>query len=112
MDNLVSEICDGADNVSKDIFVNLDKMIFDYQMNSKKSPKNESTNILTNDTTTPSLEARIVSVSFRQMKKAIHRAEQCGHSTQNLNVFDASTVFFQCSNCDKKTNNNCSPGVG
>ena len=103
MNNLVSEIGDGADNVSQDIFVNLDKMIFDYQMNSKKSPKNESTNILTKDTTTPSLEARIVSVSFRQMKKAIHRAEQCGHSTQNLNVFDASTVFFQCSNCDKKT---------
>jgi len=82
--------CVAGDIVSQDIFGDLDKMINDYQLNTSTSSSS-------------SLDTKSVSVSFRQMKKAIHRAEKCGHHTQNLNIVDATTVFFLCQSCDKKT---------
>ena len=84
--------------VEEDIFGDIDKMICDIQTNVNTSQANESV-----------LNIESCKLSFRHLKRAINRAEKCGHKEQDLNMFDGKTVFFHCAVCDKKTfvdNNN------
>ena len=42
-------------------------------------------------------------ISFKKVRKAITRAERCGHSVQNRIVSCESNFYFKCEQCDKKT---------
>ena len=58
----------------------------------------------TSDTNKPKDALACVEISLKKMKKAIAKAERCGHSLQNLIVTGESNFYFKCELCDKKTN--------
>ena len=58
----------------------------------------------TSDTNKPKDALACVEISLKKMKKALAKAEQCGHSLQNLIVTSESNFYFKCELCDKKTN--------
>ena len=81
----------------EDIFGDLDKMIIDFQTNTG------ATATCSLNKTASTLDIKTTGVSFRQLKRAINRAEKCRHSQQELNVLPPSMVYFYCRQCDKKT---------
>ena len=80
-----------------DIFGDLDKMINDFQRSTAATTNCPSKK------TASSLDIKTSTVSFRQIKRSINRAEKCGHGQQELNVLPPSMVYFYCRICDKKT---------
>ena len=88
------------EHLQDDLFGHLDKMIDEFKANSS-SPESKAS----------SLELKTATLSFRDLKRAISRAERCGHGSQQLRVLDTETVFFLCRACDIKTFVDCSADI-
>ena len=88
------------ERVQDDLFGHLDKMIDEFKASSS-SPESKAS----------SLELKTATLSFRDLKRAIGRAERCGHGSQQLRVLDTETVFFLCRACHIKTFVDCSADI-
>ena len=66
--------------------IDIDKMIYDFQLNAKA----ENAGV---KTARSNLDIRTATLSFRYIKRAISRAEQCGHFSQ-VGLFELSVSIY------------------